>query len=75
MTKKRLCTQPGFAKKRTLEQKILPKKAQTYKKLNFGKHPMIRFYKKHNLASKSFLFNKETQVDFFFESVFGNQSD
>jgi hypothetical protein len=24
---------------------------------------MGRFYKKHNLASKSFLFNKETQVE------------
>ncbi len=33
------------------------KKALTYKKLYFGKHPMIRFYKKHNLASKLFLFN------------------
>ncbi len=46
------------------------KKTQTYEKLNFGKHPMIRFYKKHNLASKLFLFNKETQVEIFFESVF-----
>ncbi len=32
---------------------------------------MLRFYKKHNLASKSFLLNGETQVDFFFEAVFG----
>jgi hypothetical protein len=32
---------------------------------------MLRFYKKHNLASKSFLFNKETQVEIFFESVLG----
>ncbi len=32
---------------------------------------MLRFYKKHNLASKLFLFNKETQVEIFFESVFG----
>ncbi len=29
------------------------------------------FYKKYNLASKSFLFNKETLVEIFFESVFG----
>ncbi len=50
--------------------KILLKKAQTYKKSNFGKHPMIRFYEKHNLASKLFLFNKETQVESFFEPVF-----
>jgi hypothetical protein len=71
MTKKRPCTQSGFAKKRTLEQKILLKKAQTHKKSNFGKHPMLGFYEKHNLASKSFLFNKETQVEIFFESVFG----
>ncbi len=47
------------------------KKAQTHVKSNFGKHPMLRFYKKHNLASKSFLFHKETQVEIFFESVFG----
>ncbi len=45
--------------------KILLKKAQTHKKLNYGRHPMLRFYEKHNLASKSFLLNKETQVDFF----------
>jgi hypothetical protein len=31
MTKKRPCTQSGFAKKRTLEQKILLKKTQTHK--------------------------------------------
>ncbi len=30
---------------------------------------MLRFYEKHNLASKSFLLNKETQVEFFFEAV------
>jgi hypothetical protein len=47
--------------------KILQKKAQTHEKSNFGKH---RFYEKHNVASKSFLFNKETQVEIFFESVF-----
>jgi hypothetical protein len=28
------------------------------------------FYEKYNLASKSFLFNKETLVEIFFESVF-----
>jgi hypothetical protein len=50
---------------------ILLKKAQTHEKSNFGKHPMLRFYEKHNLASKSFLFNKETQVEIFFESVNG----
>ncbi len=33
---------------------------------------MVRFYEKHNLASNVFLFNKETQVDIFFESVFGS---
>jgi hypothetical protein len=54
--------------------KILLKKAQTHKKMNFGKLPMIRFYKKHSLASKLFLFNKETLVEIFFESVSGNQS-
>ncbi len=51
--------------------KILLKKAQTHKNSNFGKHPMLRFYEKPNLASKSFLFNEETQVKIFFESVFG----
>ncbi len=51
--------------------KILLKNAQTYEKSNFGKHPMIGFYEKHNLASKLFLFNKETQVEIFFEPVFG----
>ncbi len=35
---------------------------------------MLRFYEKHNLAGKLFLFNKETQVEIFFESVLGNQS-
>ena len=50
--------------------KILLKKAQTHKNPNFGKHPMLRFYKKHK-ASKFFLLNKETEVDFFFESVLG----
>ncbi len=49
---------------------ILLKKAQTQGKLNVGKHPMYRFYEKDNLTSKLFLFNKETQVEIFFESVF-----
>jgi hypothetical protein len=35
---------------------------------------MLRFYKKHKLASKLFLFNKEIQVEFFFESVFGKSN-
>ncbi len=38
---------------------------------NFGKHQMFTFYEKHNLASKSFLFNKETQVEIFSEYVLG----
>jgi hypothetical protein len=53
---------------------ILLKKAQTHYKSNVGKHPMLRFYEKHKLASKSYLFNKETQVDIFFESVFGKSN-
>ncbi len=57
--------------KKEFSNKNPAKKAQTYEKSNFGKHPMFRFYDKHNLASKSFLFNKETQVLIFFESVFG----
>ncbi len=64
------CAQFGFAKKKNSRTKILLKKAQTHKKSNLGKHPMLRFYEKHNLASKLFLFNKETQVENFFESVF-----
>ncbi len=51
--------------------KILLKNAQTHKNSNFGKHPMLKFYEKHNLASKFFLFKIETQVEIFFESVFG----
>jgi hypothetical protein len=35
---------------------------------------MLRFYKKHKLASNSFLLNKETQVEIFFESVFGKSN-
>ncbi len=49
---------------------ILLKKTQTHNKSNVSKHPMLRFYEKHKLASKLFLFNKETQVEIFFESVF-----
>ncbi len=71
MTKRRPCTQSAFAKIKNSQTKLLLKKAQTYEKLYFGNHPTIRFYKKHNLASKLFLFNKETQVEIFFESVFG----
>jgi hypothetical protein len=57
--------------KKEILEKILLKKAQKHKKMNFGKHPMLRFYEKHNLASKLFPFNKETQEEIFFESVFG----
>jgi hypothetical protein len=35
---------------------------------------MLRFYEKHKLASKSFLFNKETQLEIFFEFVFGKSN-
>ncbi len=56
--------------KNELSNKILLKKAQTHEKSNFGKHPMLRFYEKHNLASKLLLFNKATRVEIFFESVF-----
>jgi hypothetical protein len=69
MTKKRTCTQSGIAKT-SFSNKNPVQKTQTHNKSNFGK-PMFRFYKKHNLASKLFLFNKETQVEIFFESVFG----
>ncbi len=54
--------------------KILLKKAQTYKKSNFGKHPTIRFYKKHNFASKLFFFNKETQEIFSLNQCSENKS-
>ncbi len=57
--------------KKELASKNPPKKSPNTQKINFGKHPMLRLYKKHNLASKSFLFNKETQVEIFFESVLG----
>ncbi len=35
------------------------KKAQTHDKLNVGKHPMLRLYKKYKLGSKSFLFTAQ----------------
>jgi hypothetical protein len=47
-------------KKKNSQTKILLEKSQTHKKMNFGKNPMLRFYKKHNLTSMLFLFNKET---------------
>jgi hypothetical protein len=56
--------------KKELSNKNPAKKAQTHKNSNFGKHPMLRFYEKHNLASKLILFNIEIKVEFFFESVF-----
>jgi hypothetical protein len=40
-------------------RKILLKKAQTHEKLNYGRHPMLRFWEKHNLASKLFLLKKK----------------
>jgi hypothetical protein len=40
MTKKRPCTQSGFAKKRTLEQKSCKKKKK-HNKLNYGWHPIL----------------------------------
>jgi hypothetical protein len=55
MTEKRPCTLSGFSKKE-LSNENPAKKAQTQKKSNFGKHPMLRFYKKHNLA-RNFLRN------------------
>ncbi len=36
--------------------------------------PMLWFYEKHKLASKSFLKKKKTQVEIFFESVFGKSN-
>ncbi len=55
-----------------LLNKNLAKKNLSLEESNFGRHLMLRFYEKHNLDSKSLLFNKETQVGFFFEVVFGN---
>jgi hypothetical protein len=55
--------------KKELLNKNPAKKAQTHKKSNFGKHPMLRFYEKHNLASKLFLFNNENQVEIFYLGV------
>jgi hypothetical protein len=63
-----------ICKKKNFRTKILLKKAQTHKKTNFCKHPMLRFYKKHILASKLFLFSKEIQVDFFLNLCSRNQS-
>jgi hypothetical protein len=60
-----------ICKKMKSRLKILLKKAQTHENSNFGKHPMLRFYEKHNLASKLFIFKNEIQVENFFESVFG----
>ncbi len=57
--------------KKGLANKNSAKKIINTKKSNFGKHPMLRLYGKHNLASKLFLFYNETQVEIFFESVFG----
>ncbi len=58
------------SQKKELLNENSAKKIINTQKMDFGKHPMFRFYKKHNLASKLFLFYKETQVDIFFESVF-----
>jgi hypothetical protein len=55
-------------------KRILLKKAQTHENSNFGKHPMLRFYEKHSLASKFILFDKEIQVEFFLNLCLGNQS-
>jgi hypothetical protein len=57
--------------KKELSNKNSAKKIINTQKIKFRKHPMLRFYEKHNLASKLFLFYKETQVGIFFESVFG----
>ncbi len=57
--------------KKGLSNENSAKKIISTQKMNFGKHPMLRFYKKQNLAGKLFLFYKETQVEIFFESVFG----
>jgi hypothetical protein len=35
---------------------------------------MLRFYKEHNLASKSFFFHEETQVKNYLNLCAGNQS-
>jgi hypothetical protein len=56
--------------KKELSNKNPAKKTQTHNKLNVSKHPMLRYYAKNKLASKSFLFNKEIQVEIFFEYVF-----
>ncbi len=60
--------------KKELLNKNSTKKIINTQKMNFGKHPMLRFYKKHNLASKLFLFYKETQVEISLNLCLGNQS-
>ncbi len=59
-----------------LEKELLnknpAKKTQTHKKSNFGKHPMLRLYKKHDLASKLFLFIKEIYVELSLNLCLGN---
>jgi hypothetical protein len=50
---------------------LLNKNSPKHDKSNVGKHPMLRF---HKSARKLFLFNKETQVEIFFESVFGKSN-
>ncbi len=60
--------------KKELSNKNPAKKAQTHKNSNLGKNPMLRFYEKHNLASKLSLFNKKTQVEFSLSLCSGNQS-
>jgi hypothetical protein len=57
--------------KKELSNKNSAKKSPNTQEIEFCKHPRLRFYKKHNLPRKLFLFNKETQVEIFFESVFG----
>jgi hypothetical protein len=51
---------------------ILLKKAQANNKSNFGKHQMLKFYMKHKLASKSFLFNKKNKWKFSLNLCLGN---
>jgi len=60
--------------KKEISNKYPAKKTQTHDNSNVGKHPMFRIYEKHKLASKLFLFHKETQVEIFFESVFGKST-
>jgi hypothetical protein len=60
--------------KKELSNNNTAKKVQTHDKSNVDKHPMLRFYKKHKLASKSFLFNKVNEVEIFFESIIGESN-